>query len=76
MVARLIAFAKSDNPQIAGRAIWHPATDGCLPTMVFDRETEEKVDFDKELIKELAIFFIETNPLYFLFSSTSGMELK
>lgn len=54
MVARLIAFAKSDNPQIAGRAIWHPATDGCLPTMVFDRETEEKVDFDKELIKELA----------------------
>ncbi|MBQ9840859.1 MAG: carboxylesterase/lipase family protein [Erysipelotrichaceae bacterium] len=53
MVGRLLAFANNDNPQLEGKDVWHPVTQDAFPTMVFDRETHEKVDFDKELIDEL-----------------------
>lgn len=54
MVGRLINFAYSDSPQLDGGAIWHPATSQNLPTMIFDRNTEEKTDFDKELLQGLS----------------------
>ena len=53
MVGRLLALAKNKNPQIEGRSIWHPVTKEAFPTMVFDRCTEEKIDFDYELVTEL-----------------------
>ncbi|MEA5017892.1 MAG: carboxylesterase family protein [Erysipelotrichaceae bacterium] len=53
MVGRLLNFARNDAPQLEGRSIWHPVNDHSLPTMIFDRSTEEKTDFDKELMEEL-----------------------
>ena len=56
MVGRLLAFARGNEPQIEGKDIWHPVTSTAFPTMIFDRETKEKVNFDKELIEELGRF--------------------
>ena len=53
MVGRLLNFARNNDPQVEGGDIWHPVARGHLPTMVFDRTTLEKVDFDKELMREM-----------------------
>lgn len=53
MAGRLISFAKTGSPQLESRAIWHPVSEEETPTMVFDRVTEEKIDFDNELVTEM-----------------------
>lgn len=53
MVNRLLALAYENDPQIDGHDIWHPATKESLPTMIFDKQTKERIDFDKELMEEM-----------------------
>lgn len=53
MAGRLIEFAKTGFPQLDSRAVWHPVTKEVTPTMIFDIKTEERNDFDKELMVEM-----------------------
>lgn len=53
MSGRLLALAKTGKPQLEDCDEWHEATADSVPTLIFDRKCEEKVDFDKELLDEM-----------------------
>lgn len=53
MAGRLLALAKTGEPQLADRLTWHPAAADSVPTLILDRVCEEKTDFDKELLEEM-----------------------
>lgn len=48
MAGALIAFARNGDPNHEGMAEWKPWTRDCHATMVFDRKSECKVDYDDE----------------------------
>lgn len=54
MATRLINLARYGVPMMESKAVWHPVTEEEVPTMIFDRTVEEKVDFDKELNDEMS----------------------
>ena len=54
MAGRLIALAKTGKPQLEGHIKWHPATAESVPTLIFDRQVKEKIDFDRELLSEMS----------------------
>ena len=45
-----VAFAKTGNPNHAGMPHWDAVCPDKVPTMLFDRETIQKVDFDQKLM--------------------------
>ncbi len=53
MAGRLLALAKTNEPQLADSFTWHPATADSVPTLILDRVCEEKIDFDKKLLEEM-----------------------
>ena len=45
------AFARSGDPNHKNLPRWDRYTPEQPATMIFDRETEEKIDFDRELVR-------------------------
>lgn len=50
MAGALVAFAYTGNPNHVGLPTWKPVTNK-IPTMVFDRKTEIREDYDDKLIE-------------------------
>ena len=52
MAGALVAFARTGNPNHSQLPQWNPYTSQEPVTMVFDRHTEARVDFDRELLEK------------------------
>ncbi len=50
----LVAFARTGDPNHKGLTAWKPYTTQEKATMVFDRKTELRVDYDRELLETAA----------------------
>ena len=64
MAGALVAFAKTGDPNHEGMVEWRPFTLEDHATMVFDRETACKADYDAELMEALKKY---TKPFEFNF---------
>ena len=51
MAGAWVAFARTGDPNHAGIPRWEPVSNGKIPTMIFDRTTVLKTDYDKNLIQ-------------------------
>lgn len=51
MAGALVSFAYTGNPNHKGLPKWNVAEKDVIPTMIFDKETEEKINYDDKLIE-------------------------
>lgn len=52
MAGALVAFARTGNPNHQALPLWEPYTTKRKVTMVFDRQTKARIDFDRELLEK------------------------
>lgn len=54
MAGAWVAFARTGNPNHEGIPVWQPAGRGLIPTIIFDRHTEVRMNYDERLVELVA----------------------
>ena len=54
MAGAWVAFARTGNPNHEGIPVWRPAGRGLIPTIIFDRHTEVRMNYDERLVELVA----------------------
>lgn len=62
MAGAWVNFARCGDPNGAGLPQWLPYTTDCRATMVYDRESKSRIDYDTELIRFLFAEFPPFSP--------------